>query len=88
MNPISGTPSKPSTDEIEELIENKLKSLLKSGEFREACREALNEIENGNSKHESKIVKSEDEIVRHSNRGYDCQKIDEGKWLMRALHNN
>ncbi|KXB02928.1 hypothetical protein AKJ45_03060, partial [candidate division MSBL1 archaeon SCGC-AAA261F19] len=88
LNPISGAPSKPSTEEIEELVESKLKSLLKSEEFREACQKALNEIKNGNdSEYESKIVKSEEKIIKYSNRGYNCQKIDGGIWLMKRKIN-
>lgn len=38
-------------------------------------------MENRNE-YDSVIVESEEDIIKFSNRGYDCQKIDEGKWLM------
>ncbi|KXA89179.1 hypothetical protein AKJ41_04850 [candidate division MSBL1 archaeon SCGC-AAA259O05] len=65
-------------------MEDKLEELLKSEKFRETCQETLNEIENGNDpEYESEIVEGEEEIIRLSNKGYDSQKIDEGRWLMR-----
>ena len=33
--------------------------------------------------YDSKIVRSEKEVIRLSNQGYDCQLIGSGKWLMR-----
>jgi len=82
LNPISGSPSKPSTDEIEELIENKLEELLKSEKFRKACQKTLNEV-NDNSKYESVIVETEEEIIEHSDKGFECQPLGNGKWLMK-----
>ncbi|KXB01480.1 hypothetical protein AKJ45_01730 [candidate division MSBL1 archaeon SCGC-AAA261F19] len=32
---------------------------------------------------EQRKVESEEEIIEYSNMGYDCERIDEGKWLMR-----
>ncbi|KXB01928.1 hypothetical protein AKJ45_00915 [candidate division MSBL1 archaeon SCGC-AAA261F19] len=84
LNPISGAPSKPSSDEIEVLVEDKLKELMQSEEFRESCREALDEIRSDNNpRYESEIVKSEEGIIKYSNKGYNCEKIDDGKWLMK-----
>lgn len=61
-----------------------MKEFAQSDEFKEACQKALNEIENGNNpKYKSEIVETEKEIIKLSNRGYDCQKIDDGRWLMR-----
>ena len=34
-------------------------------------------------KYDSKIVRSDKEVIRLSNQGYDCQMIGSGKWLMR-----
>jgi len=39
--------------------------------------------ENGNETYESKIVASEEELIRLSNKGYECQIIGTNKWLMR-----
>ncbi|KXA93788.1 hypothetical protein AKJ66_01055 [candidate division MSBL1 archaeon SCGC-AAA259E22] len=84
LNPISGTPSKPSTDEIEELVEEKIKEFVESDEFEEDRKELHQNIEEENgSRYDSVIFESEEEIIEHSNKGYDCEKIDEGKWLMR-----
>lgn len=84
LNPISGTPSKPSTDEIEELVEEKIKEFVESDEFEEDRKELHQNIEeeNGNQ-YDSVIVQSEEEIIEYSNKGYNCQKIDDGRWLMR-----
>lgn len=85
LNPISGTPSKPSTSEIEDLIDNKLEKFAQSDEFKEVCKTAFQELlenNNGNN-YKSKIVESEEEIIELSNKGYQCQPIGENKWLMR-----
>lgn len=84
LNPISGAPSKPSTDEIEELVEEKLREFIRSDDFKKARKELYRKIksENGN-RYESVIVKNEKEIIKYSNKGYSCEKIDDGKWLMR-----
>lgn len=39
--------------------------------------------QNSSEDYESRIVCSEKEIIQLSNRGYDCQFIGHGKWLMR-----
>ncbi|KXB04736.1 hypothetical protein AKJ48_01590 [candidate division MSBL1 archaeon SCGC-AAA261O19] len=85
LNPISGAPSKPSADEIEELVENKLTEFIHSEEFKEACLEILREVPylNSNDSYKSIIVKSEEKIIKLSNKGYDCQPLENGKWLMR-----
>jgi len=84
LNPISGTSSKPSSDEIEELIERKIREFIESDEFKEDREKLYENIEEENGSHyDSVIVQSEEEIIKYSNKGYDCQKIDEKKWLMR-----
>ena len=81
LNPISGTQSKPSPVEIEQKIESKLKEFIQSQEFKEAVRKALNN--NSNEVYSSKIVTTEQELIRLVNKGYNCTPIAEGKWLMR-----
>lgn len=84
LNPISGVPSRPASEEIEELVEEKLREFIESDDFKEARRKLYRNTmsENGNQ-YESVIVESEKEIIEYSNRGWECEKIDGGKWLMR-----
>jgi hypothetical protein len=37
---------------------------------------------------ESKIVKTEKELIELSNQGYECQQIGNNKWLMRRKISN
>jgi integrase len=85
LNPISATSSKQTVEDIKSLsakieeLENQIK-LLTSG------------MVNGNAiapnqKYESKIVASEEELVRLSNLGYECQQIGQEKWLMKQKIN-
>jgi len=85
LNPISGTSSKPSTDEIEELVEDKLKRFAQSDEFKEVCKSVFRELQenNNDNRYKSKIVESEERIIELSSKGYECQPIGENKWLMR-----
>jgi len=85
LNPISDTQSKPSPEEIEQKIESKLKEFIQSQEFKEAVRKALNN--NSNEVYSSKIVTTEQELIRLANKGYNCIPIVEGKWLMRKKYN-
>lgn len=84
LNPISGAPSRPSTDEIEELVEDKLREFVKSDDFKETRSKLYRntKTENG-TQYESKIVEREEKIIKYSNKGYSCERIDDGKWLMR-----
>jgi integrase len=81
LNPVSGTQSRPSPEEIDQKIEAKLKVFIQSQELKEAFLKMLKE--NGNETCESKIVTSEEELIQLSNKGYDCQIIGTDKWLMR-----
>ena len=85
MNPISGAPSRPSPEEIDEKIDNKMKGFVQSPEFKKICNEIFQEIlkNNNNERYKSVIVTSEDEVIKLSNKGYDCQIIGPSKWLMR-----
>ncbi|KXB01174.1 hypothetical protein AKJ45_02360 [candidate division MSBL1 archaeon SCGC-AAA261F19] len=38
---------------------------------------------NGNINFKGKIVESEVEIIKFSNKGYDCQPLGNEKWLMK-----
>lgn len=81
LNPISGTQSRPSPEEIDQKIEAKLKEFIQSQELKEAFLKMLKE--NGNETYESKIVTSEEELIQLSNKGYECQIIGTNKWLLR-----
>lgn len=85
LNPISGTQSRSSPEEIEEKIDNKMKEFVQSPEFKKVCNEIFQEIlkNNNNERYKSVIVTSEDEVVKLSNKGYDCQAIGQNKWLMK-----
>jgi integrase len=85
LNPISGTQSRPSPEEIDQKIEAKLKEFIQSQELKEAFLKMLKE--NGNETYESKIVTCEEELIQLSNKGYECQIIGTNKWLMRKKHN-
>jgi len=85
LNPISGTQSRPSPEEIDQKIEAKLKEFIQSQELKEAFLKMLKE--NGNETYESKIATSEEELIHLSNKGYDCQIIGTNKWLMRKKCN-
>jgi integrase len=85
LNPISGTQSRPSPEEIDQKIEAKLKEFIQSQELKETFLKMLKE--NGNETYESKIVTSEEELIQLSNKGYGCQIIGTNKWLMRKKHN-
>jgi len=88
LNPISGAPSKPSAEEIEEMVERKLKEFLASKTFKRVCSKIFRELLNNNHEdYESKIVTSEDEVIKLSNEGYDCHLVGENKWLMRKRIN-
>lgn len=60
------------------------------GNLRRICREIILEVlkENNNEHYRSVIVSTEDEIIRFSNKGYDCQQIGANKWLMRRKINS
>jgi len=85
LNPISGTQSRPSPEEIDQKIEAKLKEFIQSQGLKETFLKMLKE--NGNETYESKIVTSEEELIQFSNKGYECQIIGTNKWLMRKKHN-
>lgn len=88
INPISAASSKPPAEEIEELIEKKLKEFLRSDDFKNTCSEVFQGILNNNhERYESKIVTCEEEIIELSNEEYNCQIIEESKWLMRKTIN-
>jgi len=59
LNPISGTQSRPSSEEIDQKIEARLKDFIQSQELKEAFLKMLKE--NGNETYESKIVTTEEE---------------------------
>jgi len=81
LNPISGTQSRPSPEEIERKIEAKLKEFMQSQQLKETVLKFLGE--NGNEIYKSVVVKTEKELIHLSNKGYDCQNIGHNKWLMK-----
>ncbi len=84
LNPISGKQGRPSPEEIDQKIEEKLKEFLVSNEFVEACQRILkNVLLKDEKRYESRIVDSEEEVIRLTNRGYDCQMMGVNKWLMK-----
>lgn len=85
LNPISGAPSKPSSEEIDERIEERLKKFIQSEGFKEACLGVLGEVPhlNDNNNFKSTIVENEEEIIKLSNKRYDCQPLGNEKWLMK-----
>jgi hypothetical protein len=81
LNPISGTQSKQNLDDIKNLqakieeLENQIKIIM-------------NGLANGNTvsanqMYDTRIVTTEEEIIKFSSKGYDCQVIGENKWLMK-----
>jgi integrase/recombinase XerD len=84
LNPISGKQGRPSPEEVDLRIEEKLKEFLVSKEFGEACQNILkNVFLEGGREYESRIVDDEEEVVRMADRGYDCQMMGVNKWLMK-----
>ncbi|KXA90827.1 hypothetical protein AKJ57_03515 [candidate division MSBL1 archaeon SCGC-AAA259A05] len=65
-------------------MEKKLREFIKSDDFKEAREELFRKIKDENeNQYESVVVESEEEIIEYSNKGYSCEKIDDGRWLMR-----
>jgi len=89
LNPISGTQSRPSPEEIDQKIDEKLRGFIQS-DFKKICYEIVQQVlnENNNEHYKSVTVTTEDEIIKLSNKGYDCQQIGPGKWLMRRKINS
>ncbi|MEA3457193.1 MAG: hypothetical protein U9R21_00770, partial [Candidatus Thermoplasmatota archaeon] len=84
LNPISSKQGRASPEEIDQKIEEKLKEFLVSEEFGEACQRNLkNVLLKDERQYESRIVDSEEEVIRLTNRGYDCQMMGVNKWLMK-----
>jgi hypothetical protein len=86
LNPISGTRSEPSSEEIDIKIDEKIKGLLKSPELKKYVYNIIQELIQRNKNeisYKSVIVTTEDEVLKLSNQGYDCQALGNGKWLMR-----
>lgn len=86
LNPISEAQSKPSLEEIDQKINDKIKDFIQGQEFKEVCCEIVQKLleNDGNNKcYKSVIVTTEDEVLKLSNKGYDCQTIGENKWLMK-----
>ena len=84
LNPISSKQGRASPEEIDQKIEEKLKEFLVSEEFGEVCQRNLkNVLLKGERQYESRIVDSEEEVIRLTNRGYDCQMMGVNKWLMK-----
>lgn len=81
LNPISGIQSTPSPEEINQKIHDKIREFVQSQEFQEIIRTTLN-YKNSES-YNSKIVSTEEEILRFTDDGYDCTPIGSSKWLMR-----
>ena len=52
--------------------------------FEEDCQRILkNVLLKDERQYESRIVDSEEEVIRLTNRGYDCQLMGVNKWLMK-----
>lgn len=83
LNPISASSSKQNIEDIKSLQ-------AKIGEFENQIKLITSGIANGEiaEKYDSRIVTTEEEIIRLANLGYDCQTIGQGKWLMRRKINN
>jgi len=68
----------------EELVEEKIKEFIESDEFEEERAKLHRNIKEENeNQHKSVIAGREEEIIEYWNKGYSCEKIDEGKWLMK-----
>ncbi len=84
LNPISSKQGRPSPEEVDLRIEEKFKEFLMSEGFDEAGQNVLkNVFLKGERQYESRIVDSEEEVIRLTNRDYDCQMMGVDKWLMK-----
>lgn len=91
LNPING--KKPVFDpkQMKNIIDKikdmdvKIDSFIKKDDLKKLVKEVISkELETNTTQDqfESKIVKTEKELIESSNQGYECQQIGNNKWLM------
>jgi len=92
LNPINGKKHTFDLKKLEGVIakikemDNRINNFIEKEDVKKLVREITSqEIKTDSAQIEfkSKIVTTEEEIIRLSNQGYDCQPIGKSKWLMR-----
>ena len=97
LNPING--KKPIFDpkQMEDIInkikniDEKIDSFIKDDDLKNLVKEILTKelkTDTMQNQFESKIVKTEKELIELSNQGYECQQVGNNKWLMRRKISN
>jgi hypothetical protein len=97
LNPING--KKPVFDpkQMKDIInkikevDEKVDNFIKTEDLKKLVKEVIDKELKTNAtqnQFESKIVKTEKELIELSNQGYECQQIGNNKWLMRRKISN
>lgn len=94
LNPINGKKNVYDLKQIEGIqakikdLDSKIDSFIKDDDLKKLVKNIIHKelkSQGSSNKIDSKIVKTEKEIIELSNQGYDCQPIGNNKWLMRKL---
>lgn len=97
LNPINGKKPvfdpKQMKDVIDKIknMDERVDNFIKTDDLKNLVKEILSKevkTDTRQKQFESKIVKTEKELIELSNQGYECQQIGNNKWLMRRKISN
>lgn len=72
-------------------MDERVDNFIKTDDLKNLVKEILSKelkTDTIQNQFESKIVKTEKELIELSNQGYECQQIGNNKWLMRRKISN